>query len=159
MSDQAQYLHVVVWLKPVAGIGRLIFSDLSEADLKRRFVKPYNRGRSILIGGETINLMDVSAVQIVRTSDPKDSVLRRLADEQAERDRRNSNSWVIFAGAAPDDADIGSGGDDVTGEYISQPPGNKNGLGIMVRLALEHPIIAGLVVLLIAALVSWWWQK
>jgi hypothetical protein len=56
--------HVIVTLGET---DKCLFSDLSEKDLRKRFVRPYRRGRKILSGNEVIDVRAISKLHVIRT--------------------------------------------------------------------------------------------
>ena len=59
------FLHVIVTLRGEKERPRLLFADLDEAGLKRKFIKPYRRGERIVIGNDLISLSETAAVRII----------------------------------------------------------------------------------------------
>lgn len=138
------YFHVVVWIKPFAGIARLLHSDQSEAELKRNFLTPYRRGRRTVLDGEIIDLRDISTVKIVKTELNKDDELQALQNRStAEIDaiNRSSPDFVIIArGQGWEDEEIADCGEDVTAQYVKVAPGEASFISTIVA----HPWTVGL---------------
>lgn len=127
-------------------------------------MKPYDRGQSVFLEGEIIDLKELDSVEIVSTVEKKDNVFDRMSNEQTERDRRNSGSGVLVTSTQPSDTDLTEAGTNVTNQYISKPLGSKPGLWMRLKTVTAHPVIAGVIGLLIGAAItavgsamfSWW---
>ena len=104
--------------------------DLTEQELKERFLTPYREGRSIVIGGKTIPPDDIVRVRISHTDKTSEQLLPAVRAERAA-------SSVI----APisDEWYVAKRGRDVTDELITGPPGS----GAIPRLQAEGPDIKG----------------
>ena len=69
----AEYFHVVTY--EATGRRHLILSDLSERDLKARFLQPRSRGATELVGDRVFDFGTLDQVTIARTTSPKLAVL------------------------------------------------------------------------------------
>jgi hypothetical protein len=127
-----KFLHVVVTLR---GEGkkppRFLFGDLDEAGLKRKFLKPYRRGESIVVGNDLVPLPEVRTVKIVETDEPREVCLTQLQKQSSEAiDRfnahaRETGAVLISIGSGWADEDIVEAGEDVTDRYIKSGPGSE----------------------------------
>ncbi len=120
------YLHVVLVLEG-SEQRVFLFGDLSERDLKKRFLHYYHLGKPVLKNNEVINLAQVKSVHIIETEDPKEESLKKLqikSKKDIDDFNRTSQSLVLIGpGAGWDDDEIVECGKDVTSRFISAPPG------------------------------------
>lgn len=119
-----KYFHVLVKMNKAPEKLIFLFGDLTEKELKSRFIKPYKRKETLVRGNDLIALSDVSAVHIVRTKKKKDVCLKELQVSSGEQiDEMNKDSdetgvVIISAGSGWEDEDIVEVGEDVTNHYI-----------------------------------------
>ncbi|MDP0562006.1 MAG: hypothetical protein QS721_06630 [Candidatus Endonucleobacter sp. (ex Gigantidas childressi)] len=133
------YLHVVIKrsedVKPL-----FLFGDLTEKDLKRRFLRQYQLGKSVLKENQVVNLGNVVVVEIIRTSDPLKEALKNLQKKSNDRidqmNRESSGFMIISVGSGWVNEDIVHCGEDVTLKYVSAPPGG--GTPITKIIAFIH---------------------
>ena len=156
------YFHVVVERsgnsKPL-----FLFGDLSDKDLRRRFLRQYQLGKSVLKENRVIDLGHVVAVQIIRTTEPLEKALKRLqkeSNEQIEHLNRESNGLVIIsAGSGWVNEDIVHCGEDVTPQYVTAPPGDGTPMTKIIAF-LHSPWVlsigGGLALLVISIFVARW---
>jgi predicted nucleotide-binding protein len=104
--------------------------DLSESELRERFLDPYREGRPIIIGGKTITPDDIERITIHFTEETSEQLLPRVRAEQAA-------SGVISA--ISDDWYVAHRGEDVTDRMITTPPGT----GLRDRPTREGPRVEG----------------
>lgn len=90
--------------------------DLSEAQLKKKFLKPYKDGRTIVINGKTIPPDEIERIRINRTEQSSDKLLPKI------KKKRKSNSAIAVG--IPDEWYVADEGEDVTSEFITGPPGS-----------------------------------
>ncbi len=90
--------------------------DLSEEILDSEFLAPYREGRPIVINGKTVPTDDLARLRISR-SEPTSTELRSNPLFEAEIQRKRTY-------ATPDDWLIAHLCDDVTGQFITEPPGS-----------------------------------
>jgi len=88
--------------------------DLSEKELRERFLQPYYDGRPIVIGGRTISVDDLERIRITFTEENSDALFPIVRAE-----RRASNVITTIS----DEWYIADKGRDVTDEFITGPPG------------------------------------
>lgn len=147
------FFHVVVWIKPLAGIARMLHSDQSESELKRNFLKPYRRGRRTVLDGEIIDLRDIATVKIVKTESSKDDelqALRKRSTAEIDTINRSSRDFVILArGQGWEDEEIADCGEDVTAHYVKGAPGEAS----FISTILAHPWTVGLGTAVLAGIV------
>jgi hypothetical protein len=92
--------------------------DLSEEQLRERFLQPYETGYPILINGKTIPLEDIERVRITRSKENSP----RLIDLVKIEDQANP---IIFLGGPSYEWEAAQKGEDVTDEFIRGPAGYK----------------------------------
>lgn len=119
------YFHVVAKLGQSEKYQRL-FADLSESELKERFVRPYEKGAGFFSGNDLIDPRDLRSILIVRTGRAeqveRDDINRNDLD-RIEKMNRSSSVVFISAGRGYDPEDIAQAGEDVTHSFIKGPPG------------------------------------
>lgn len=136
MRDGMLY-HVKLELKnhTVARGSRSLFKfDLSEAQLTKQFVEPYREGRAIYVAGKPNRLENLISIEIRRSTENSQQTAARLRVEyEAEMERlskeqRSKKRNGIAAAFSPAEKGlIFHSGVDVTDEYITAPPGERNG--------------------------------
>ncbi len=89
--------------------------DLSREELDSRFLRPYNEGRPIVVGGRTIPTSDLERLRINYTDEPS-SQLRPIVEAE-----QGASSVVAFI---PVEWDIADKGREVTDELVVGPPGS-----------------------------------
>lgn len=108
---------------------RVLFTDLTDEELRERFIKPYESGNSFFSSNDLISPNDLRSIQIIRT-EHQNEVER---DEIYRKDREridlinNSDSDFIlgFIGGGYAPQDIVESGEDLTHTLIKGPPGFK----------------------------------
>ncbi|MBX3490143.1 hypothetical protein [Parvibaculum sp.] len=143
-----EYFHVIVRLQakpsPV-----FLFGDLSERELQRRFVRPYQMGKVIVKGNELVDLDKVSSVEIIRTDKNKETCLRELQMASERRyqemnaDSHRTGAIFLQLGSGNEDEDIVEAGEDVTTRYINEGPGNGTGF-LTLKDLLNNGWVVGL---------------
>ncbi|MEN1943218.1 hypothetical protein WCE55_05060 [Luteimonas sp. MJ293] len=108
-----------------------LFSDLSVVDLKKKFVRPYELGRTFFSGNDLFSPSDLRAVQIVRTPRPdqveRDEINRKDREHINKINRESPHVFFVSVGGGYSPEDIAQAGDDVTHSFIKGPPGFKSG--------------------------------
>jgi len=137
---------------------RILFADLSLADLKERFIGPYERGRSFFSGNDLVVPSDLRSVRVVRTEHAEQDERERINKEslaQIDKINRESTGFVLISpGSGYDPEDIAEAGEDVTHSVIKGPPGFRAGKWSNPAKALAW--IAGIVAAVIAGGVMKW---
>ena len=85
--------------------------DLTREQLNQKVVDPYNQGRPITVGGETLSLGDIKRITVNQTKSVS-TAYRTAASIDHQLSPFNSFEWHVAAQ-----------GVDVTDEYITGPPG------------------------------------
>lgn len=105
------------------------FFDLSEADLMKLFVHPYEQGKAFFSGNDLISPSELSSIIIVKTANESDveraEINRKSLERIDEINRSNDGPVFISAGSGYDPEDIAEAGEDVTHAYIKGEPGYK----------------------------------
>lgn len=137
---------------------RILFTDLSFTDLKKRFIVPYERGISFFSGNDFIAPKDLHFVRVVQTECTEKEERERINNEslvQIEKINRENNGTVFISpGSGYDPEDIAEAGEDITHSVIKGPPGfraRKWGVSTNV-LALVTGIVATVVA---AGVIKW----
>lgn len=151
------YFHVVAYFEDAPQKLRCLFDDLSEQELRDRFVKPYRKGKDVLSDSEIVKLASVHKVQIVRTnrvSEAERKDLRENSSREIDEMNRRGGPVIVSAGRGYEKADIVEVGDDVTSEYIGGPPGYQEASRIR-RLMYNPWVLAIIPTLLVAWMIYW----
>jgi len=158
MADQkssGRYHHVFVTTKG-AEQKQALFVDLSAKELKTRFVRPYRRGRLVLVDGHKFDMKDISWVSIRASHEDAEATLKRLQlDHRRHIDELNRGGGLVFMGRFGwTNADLAEEGEDVKNDYITFPPGD---MGPFLRFGSWVADNAGkaVVALLVGALAAW----
>ena len=132
---------------------RVLFSDLSLADLKKRFIAPYERGISFFSGNNLVAPSDLRSVQVVRTERTGGEERERINNEslaQIDKINRESDGLVFISpGSGYDPEDIAEAGEDVTHSVIKGPPGFRAGKWGASTKVLAW--VAGIIAVVVAA--------
>lgn len=110
---------------------RCLFSDLSIADLHKRFVVPYEQGKSFFSGNDLIAPCDLRSLHIIRTQrldqTERDEINRIERANIDEINRSNDGFYFFSVGGGYEPQDILQVGNDITHIVINGPPGFKAG--------------------------------
>lgn len=152
-TSSPPFFHVVAEFESRKG-RVLVFSDLSDREVRTLFVRPYARGAKLLVNGEVVDLARIREVKVVRTEHSKSDELKILQERSRQDiDRINSdpNSGAIFisVGSGWEDDEIADVGADVTSEFLSEAPGS----GGWWKPIAEHPWVVGIGTAVIAGLI------
>ena len=146
------YFHVLLSYSP-EGSMRCVLFDLSEADLKRHFLKNYRRGANLLVNGEVLETKTVRRVQIIRTGESIDIELNQLQEsswrEVQDFNRSQDSVTLISPWRGYERADVAEVGTDVTSEHIDGPPGE--GQWPLIQQMVNHPWVSAIATGLIVA--------
>jgi hypothetical protein len=94
--------------------------DLSEEELRSRFIIPYYAGSAITSGGQVIDPFDIIYIRITKTADDSSVLLPRVIAEHGGR----------FALTVPIDWYVAKSGEDVTDDFITGSPGSGQTVSI-----------------------------
>jgi hypothetical protein len=123
-----RFHHVLLELTDAPNKPRCVFFDLSERELKTRFVKPYRKGKNILCGNEVIRVENIRRVQIIRTDQTMavelDVIKTRSRKWRDDFNRRSDSLVFLDDGLGYDLEDIAEAGEDVAPRHIVGPPGH-----------------------------------
>jgi len=103
--------------------------DLSEDQLRDRFLSPYESGEPIIVGGKTILADDIKQISITRTEVDSSKILPTVKAERAASPviaAMISNKWYVA-----------NKGEDVIDELIQGPPGYKKSTCATGAIELE----------------------
>lgn len=93
--------------------------DLTEEQLRERFLRPYWAGNSITIGGRSIPCDDIERIRISYTEENSEQLLPIIHAERRQ-------SQVVAVGIS-DEWYVADRGIDVTDDFITGPPGQGEG--------------------------------
>ena len=158
-----RYYHVVLRFADAPEKDSCVFTDLSEKELRERFVKPYRRGKSFMTGSDAVvDSMRIRQTTIVCTNDRSEVELRRIQEKsRREIDELNRTSrHVVFMdlgrGYVPED--ITEAGVNVTATFVSGPPGEGDGWSVVTAI-INHPsttaIGTGVLLLWLGYMLGW----
>jgi hypothetical protein len=152
------YYHVLLRFDDAPERDRCVFSDLSESDLKARFVTPYKRGKNFLSESEVIEVSRIRKTTIICTNDPSESELKGIQEKSRkeidEINRTSSSVFFVSAGPGYDPEDVAEAGVDVTATFITGPPGEGDRLALVTAI-INHPWISAIGTGLIVAALAW----
>ena len=112
MSED-EYYHVRITTKSNRGNDERKL-DLSNKQLTKRFLIPYENGTVITVNGKSIEPDDIERIKINRTNDNSSRLLSQIIAEGRPFGVPISNEWYVT-----------QKGEDITDELISGPPGYK----------------------------------
>jgi hypothetical protein len=137
---------------------RVLFADLSAAELKERFLGPYEKGRAFFSGNDLISPSALRSVQIIQTDRSSEAERDEINRKDRENiDRLNNSSPGVFfvsLGGGYEPQDIAQVGVDLTHDLIKGPPGFKAGTWDPSKRALAW--VGGIVATVVAAGVVKW---
>lgn len=151
------YFHVIGKLN-YSDEARVLFSDLSQEDLKRDFIKPYERGSTFFSGSELIDSRTITQIRIIET--PRVEALEREEINRAdlksidEMNRQSSGVVLLSLGAGYEPEDIAEAGEDVSRQFIKGAPGFKRGFASHITPMFGW--MAGIISAVIASGISKW---
>jgi len=154
------YFHVLVKLGAASSPYEKVVTDVSESELRHTFVTKYKKGTDIFIGGRLIKVSDINSVLIVRTEESDEITRERINSDSLDRiskmNRESDGVVFISAGSGYDPEDILELGENVTSEYITEPPGSGGGFnwGEIANHPWVITILGGLVLAAILALLG-----
>jgi hypothetical protein len=105
----------------------VLMKDLTEREVRKKFVKPYKKGIDILCGNEILSLKNLKFVQIAKTSGLMDFILDKEIDKahQEEQDFNDNNAVIVIGSSLHiNDYNIANYGEDVTASFISEASGS-----------------------------------
>lgn len=139
-KPQAEFYHVVIWMHPAAGIAIQIFHDLTESELRARFVKPYLRGETVKIESNIYDLTRIASTNIVRTAARLEQI-KDKAFRDASKARSDFADAGIFmlTGSTWNEDDIVELGEEVTANFLKIAPGQ----GFTWKKLALNPYIIG----------------
>ena len=124
------YFHVVA--KTTSGDKySCLFLDLSQEDLMRKFVRPYENGKKFFSGNDIYSPADLISIKIIKTARTaqveRDEINRKHREKIDETNRSSQYAVFISLGGGYEPEDIAEAGEDVTHSFIKGPPGLKAG--------------------------------
>lgn len=128
IQSSGRFHHVIVLLKG-SDKKKALFTDLTAAELKRRFVRPYKQGKPVLLqDNSVVQTRDITWTTIRATAEQAAPTLKQLAQASDRRtDELNRMGGLVFMGHfAWGNEDLEEEGEDVTSRYIQAPPGEDS---------------------------------
>ncbi|MHC1677789.1 hypothetical protein [Stenotrophomonas maltophilia] len=128
IQSSGRFHHVIVLLKG-SDKKKALFTDLTAAELKRRFVRPYKQGKPVLLqDNSVVQTRDITWTTIRATAEQAAPTLKQLAQASDRRtDELNRMGGLVFMGRfAWGNEDLEEEGEDVTSRYIQAPPGEDS---------------------------------
>lgn len=151
--------HVLLALESEPTKLRCVLTDLTEEDLKAKFLRPYRKGQNIVCGNEVIPVSQIRKLHIVRTARDNEAERNALQEQslkEIQEFNRQSDSVVLISpGRGYAHEDILEVGKDVTATFVSGPPGHAAAPTPVVGFLNNQWIVAIGTGLIVAALV-WW---
>jgi hypothetical protein len=153
------FFHVVATFEDRPEEPVSVFMNLSDRDLKARFLKPYLRGEDLVSGNRILRVKSIRKVHIIRTERQSEHELanlqRKSRAEIEEINRKSRHAVFIVLGVGYKDEDIVHTGLDVTAQLISGPPGARDTVSRFSSLLNNGWVVTVGGGTLVAALV-WW---
>jgi hypothetical protein len=152
------YYHVMLTFQSAPDKVRCIFIDLTERDLRTRFLLPYSKGQRFLCGNEVVEPFTIKKVRLVKTARASTAELKDIQDKhwrEVEEFNRNSPIVLMSVGPGHEVEDIAEAGEDVTAQFISGPPGQGKPWTV-VSAVLNHPWVSAIGTGLVVAAVAYW---
>lgn len=123
--------------------------------VQKTFVRAYKKGDKLYWDGHVRDLSKVTKVALYLTPAPIDDLVSQdNARSIREMDEFNASSrsvtWIGFPNTSPLDSAL-EHGDDVTGKFIKEPPGQSLGLSGIFNNTWVVTLVTGLILLLITA--------
>ncbi|CAA6828333.1 MAG: Unknown protein [uncultured Sulfurovum sp.] len=152
------YYHVLVTFTDSPKDPQCVLDDLSEQELKTKFVGLYKKGKDILCDKDVVRIGNIKSVQIIRTnkkSEDERSIIQEKSFKRIEELNRQSDSITIISpGYGYSPGDIAVAGEDVTSQYITRAPGHE--ASNFIFSLLNNPWVMTIGTgLILAALVAW----
>ncbi|MCE4512813.1 hypothetical protein [Xanthomonas hortorum] len=164
-EGSGRFHHVFVTLKG-ADKKQALFVDLSPSELKKRFVRPYKRGKPVLLIDRTVvQTRDITWTSIRVTPQAAGPTLERLQEDSRRHtdELNNRGGPVMFMGHLFwSNEDLIGEGADVTGSYIYGPPGEASvysRLGSWLADNVGKALIGLLFAIALAFLLAWFGLK
>lgn len=153
------FYHVLITTSDQPDSFRCVLSDLSEENLMQQFLRPYQRGKSILCGDEIVESLQIKRLKVVKTVAQREKELEKLQEESfrkiQEFNRSSDSITIVSPGRGYNVEDIVEVGEDVTIQFVSAPPGEGDRWKIVADL-LNNGWVVGIGGGLIVAVLVWW---
>ncbi len=152
------YYHVLVTFTDSPKNPLCVLEDLSEHELKTKFVGLYKKGKDILCDKDVVRIGNIKSVQIIRTNKKSEDERSIIQEESFKRiqelNRQSDSTAIISLGYGYSPEDIAYAGEDVTSHYITGAPGHETSNFIFTLINNPWVITIG-TGLILAALVAW----
>lgn len=121
------YYHVLVTFTDSPKNPHCVLDDLSEQELKTKFVKLYKKGKDILCDKDVVRIENIKSIQIIHTNKKSEDERSIIQEESFKRiqelNRQTDSIAIISLGDGYNPEDIVEAGEDVTSQYITEAPG------------------------------------
>lgn len=94
--------------------------DLSEEQVRQKYINPYLRGESIVINGKTISAMDIYRIRVSQSELESHATILILK-------QKDENSHVVLLGGPSYRDRVIGATEDVTDCFVTGPAGSENG--------------------------------
>jgi hypothetical protein len=124
------YYHVLVIFTDSPKNPHCVLDDLSEQELKTKFIRLYKKGKDILCDKDVVRIGNIKSVQIIRTNKKSEDERSIIQEESFKRiqelNRQTDSIAIISLGYGYNPEDIVEAGEDVTSQYITEAPGHES---------------------------------
>ncbi len=149
------YYQVFAWLEGDTSTPSVAMLDRDLGFVQKTFVRAYKKGDKLYWDGHVRDLSKVTKVAVYMTLAPIDDLVSQDdARSIRQMDEFNASShsvtWIGFPDTSPLDSAL-EHGDDVTGKFITEPPGQSLGLSGIFNNNWVVTLVTGLILLLITA--------
>ncbi|MCZ7451075.1 hypothetical protein O8B93_26250 [Agrobacterium rhizogenes] len=149
------YYQVFAWLEGDTSTPSVAMLDRDLGFVQKTFVRAYKKGDKLYWDGHVRDLSKVTKVAVYLTPAPIDDLVSQDdARSIRQMDEFNASSrsvtWIGFPNTTPLDSAL-EHGEDVTGKFITEPPGKSLGLSGIFNNSWVVTTVTGLLFLLITA--------
>jgi len=152
------YYHVLGTFTDSPENTQCVLDDLSEQELKTKFVRLYKKGKDILCDKDLVRIENIKSVQIISTNKKNEDELSIIQEESfkkiQELNRQSDSIAIISLGYGYNSEDIAYVGKDVTSQYIIGSPGYETSNLILPFFNNSWVMTIG-TGLILAILVTW----
>ncbi|WP_337911483.1 hypothetical protein [Vibrio cholerae] len=144
--------HVVIKTKSDDS-WKCCFKDLSEKELIYSFVKPYKKGKEIIVDGEIISTKEINHVVISKTDKTHKEELKIVQDtsyQKIQEMNRNSSIRIISPGYGWQNYEIKDCGENVTSYYLTSGAGEVGFMNSPWVITIGGGLVVGVLLLLLS---------
>ncbi|EOA8959543.1 hypothetical protein ACIMS1_005277 [Vibrio harveyi] len=143
--------HVVIKTKSDDS-WKCCFKDLSEKELIDSFVKPYKKGKGIIVDAEIISTKEISHVVISKTDKTHKEelkIVQTTSYQKIQEMNRNSSIRIISPGYGWQSYEIKDCGENVTSYYLTSGAGEVGFMNSPWVITIGGGLIVGVLLLLL----------